>query len=90
MGLDVQGVAMSKDLDLLTFMEFGIGAGKITEKDKAAIASRWMAMRAQIPTWIWQAVAGLESQIISGAISVPNANTVDEMKAVRAKYPLMR
>jgi hypothetical protein len=32
----------------------------------------------------------LEKQIIAGTISVPNANTVEEMKAVRAKYPLMR
>ena len=90
MGLDVQGVAMSKDPDLLTFMEFGIGAGKITAKDKAAIVSNWETMRAQIPAWIWDAVADLEKQIISGTISVPNANTVEEMKAVRAKYPLMR
>ena len=90
MGLDVQGVAMSKDPDLLTFMEFGIGAGKITAKDKAAIVSNWKTMRAQIPAWIWDAVADLEKQIISGTISVPNANTVEEMKAVRAKYPLMR
>ena len=90
MGLDVQGVAMSKDPDLLTFMEFGIGAGKITAKDKSAIVSNWKTMRAQIPTWIWQAVADLEKQIIAGTISVPNANTVKEMKAVRTKYPLMR
>ena len=90
MGLDVQGVAMSKDPDLLTFMEIGIGAGKITEKDKAAIVSNWKTMRAQIPSWIWDEVADLERQIISGKISVPNANTVEEMKAVRAKYPLMR
>jgi basic membrane protein A len=90
MGLNVQGVAMSKDPDLYTFMEFGIGAGKITQKDKDVIASNWMKMRAEIPAWIWQAVADLEKQIIAGTISVPNANTVEEMKAVRAKYPLMR
>ena len=90
MGLDVQGVAMSKDPDLLAFMEFGIGAGKITAKDKTAIVSNWKTMRAQIPSWIWDAVADLEKQIISGRILVPNANTVEEMKAVRAKYPLMR
>ena len=90
MGLDVQGVAMSKDPELLTFMEFGIGAGKITEKDKADIVSNWKNMRAQIPSWIWNAVADLEKQIISGKISVPNANTLDEMKAVRSKYPLTR
>jgi basic membrane protein A len=90
MGLDVQGVAMSKDPDLLTFMEFGIGAGKITAQDKADIVSNWKNMRARIPSWIWNAVADLENQIISGKISVPNANTLEEMKAVRSKFPLTR
>ena len=90
MGLNVQGVAISKDPDLLDFMEFGIGAGKITAADKTKIVSNWKNMRAQVPSWIWDAVADLEKQIISGKVSVPNANTLDEMKAVRSKYPLKR
>jgi basic membrane protein A len=90
MGLDVEGVAMSKYPELLAFMEFGIGAGKITEKDKDTIVANWKNMRAQIPSWIWDAVGDLEKQIISGKISVPNANTLEEMKAVRSKYPLTR
>jgi basic membrane protein A len=71
-------------------MEFGIGAGKITAQDKTKIVSNWKNMRAQIPSWIWDAVVDLEKQIISGKVSVPNANTLDEMKAVRSKYPLKR
>ena len=90
MGLDVQGVAMSKEPELLTFMDFGIGAGKITEKDKDDIISNWKNMRAQIPSWIWNAVADLEKQIISGNISVPTANTLADIKAIRSKYPLTR
>jgi basic membrane protein A len=90
MGLDVQGVAMSKQPELLTFMEFGIGAGKIGAADKTKIVANWKKMRAQIPAWIWEAIADLEKQIISGKISVPNANTLDEMKAVRSTYPLTK
>jgi basic membrane protein A len=90
MGLDVQGVAMSRRPELLTFMEFGIGAGKISAADKVKIVANWEKMRAQIPAWIWEAVAELEKQIISGKISVPNANTLDEMKAVRSQYPLTK
>ena len=90
MGLDVQGVAMSRQPELLTFMEFGIGAGKIGAADKTKIVANWKKMRAQIPAWIWQAIADLEKQIISGKISVPNANTLDEMKAVRSTYPLTK
>ncbi len=90
MGLDVKGVAMSNYPELLTFMEFGIGAGKITKQDKANIVSNWKNMREQVPSWIWNAVADLKKQIISGKISVPNANTLEEMKAVRTKYPLTK
>jgi basic membrane protein A len=90
MGLDVQGVAMSRQPELLTFMEFGIGGGKIGAADKTKIVANWKKMRARIPSWIWEAVADLEKQIISGKISVPNANTLDEMKAVRSTYPLTK
>jgi basic membrane protein A len=90
MGLDVAGVAISREPELLTFMEFGIGAGKITGEDKADIVSNWKTMRDQIPSWIWASVSHLERQIISGRIAVPTANTLDEMKAVRSDYSLMR
>jgi basic membrane protein A len=90
MGLSDQGVAMSREPELLTFMEFGIGAGKISAADKTKIIENWKTMRARIPSWIWEAVADLEKQIISGQITVPNANSLDEMKAVRSTYPLTR
>ncbi len=90
MGLNDQGVAISRQPELLTFMEFGIGAGKISAADKTKIVANWEKMRADVPAWIWEAVADLEKQIISGQISVPNANTLDEMKAIRSKYPLTK
>lgn len=90
MDLASKGVGMSRYEDLLTFMEFGIGAGKITERDKDRIIANWRRMRAQIPGWIWDSVDELESDIVSGRIKVPNANTLEEMEAVRAEYPLKR
>jgi len=71
-------------------MDFGIDAGKITEADKGQIVANWKRMRGEIPSWIWDAVDDLEKQIVSGKISVPTANTLDEMKAVRSKYPLTK
>ena len=90
MGLGDKGVAMSRQPELLTFMEFGIGAGKITAADKTKIVENWKNMRGQLPAWIWEAIADLEKQIISGQISVPNANSLDEMKAVRSTYQLTK
>jgi basic membrane protein A len=90
MGLDVQGVAMSREPELDAFMQFGIDSGKIGEWDSDRIVANWKRMRGEIPSWIWDAADDLEKQIISGKISVPNANTLDEMKAVRSKYPLTK
>ena len=90
MGLGDKGVAISRQPELLAFMEFGIGAGKITAADKTKIVENWKKMRGQLPAWIWEAIADLEKQIISGQISVPNANSLDEMKAVRSKFPLTK
>jgi basic membrane protein A len=90
MGLNTKGVAMSKADDLTAFMEFGIGAGKITNRDKSRVTANWKKMRADIPDWIWKAAEDLERQIISGRINVPTANTLTEMQSVRAKYPLTR
>ncbi len=90
MGLDSKGVAISKYEDLSTFMEFGIESKKITAQDKGRIIANWKRMRNDIPEFIWRAVDDLEKQIISGQVSVPTANTLKEMKAVRSKYPLTR
>ncbi len=90
MGLDSKGVAISKYGDLDTFMEFGIEAKKITKQDKGRITANWKRMRNDIPEFIWRAVDDLEKQIISGKVSVPTANTLKEIKAVRSKYPLTR
>jgi len=90
MGLDSKGVSMSEFSDLGTFMEFGVESGKITARDKRRIVANFKRMRALIPRWIWDAVDDLEKQIVSGAISVPTANTLDEMEAVRAKYTLTK
>ena len=90
MGLKTKGVAMSKAGDLDTFMEFGIGAGEITGKDKSTIKKNWTEMRSDIPRSIWNALDDLERAIVSGRIIVPTANTLEEMQAVRARYPLTK
>lgn len=83
-----RGIAISRYQDLLDFLQFGINAGAITEADKPRIISNWLEMRGKIPYWIWDAVSELEMKIVSGEIVVPTANTIEEMQAIRAQYPL--
>lgn len=88
LGLDNRGVAISRYQDLLDFIEFGINGGAIKAEDKDSIVNNWLEMREKIPYWIWDAISELEMKTVSGEISVPTANTLDEMKAVRQQYPL--
>jgi len=88
MRLANRGVAISRYQDLLDFIEFGINAGAITPADKENIVKNWLEMRDAIPYFIWDAVSQLEMMIVSGEITVPTANTLEEMEAVRAQYPL--
>jgi basic membrane protein A len=90
MDLDSKGVGISRLGDLDTFMEFGIGAGKITQSDRSTIKNNWTEMRSDIPRSIWNAIDDLERAILSGRIVVPTANTLEEMQAVRSKYPLTK
>lgn len=88
LGLRNRGVAISRFEDLLDFADFGIGAKAISPEQKPMIASEWAFVRASIPTWIWKAVDELEAKIISGAVTVPKADTRDDILRVREMYPL--
>ncbi len=90
MGLSNLGVAISRYSDLIDFINFGIQGKAIKASDKDTIVKNWLAMRSGIPYWIWDSVCELETKIMSGEIVVPTANTLAQIKAIRAQYPLTR
>jgi len=88
LGLTEGGVAISDYDALLDFIEFGVSAGAVDPVDKDTIIDSWIANRATVPDWIWDAVDELEAGILNGTILVPTADTAEGIKAVRDKYPL--
>ncbi len=90
LGLAQGGVAISGVQDLLDFMDFGIAGGGFKAADRYQTIANWAANRAAIPYWIWQAVDALKAGILDGSITVPTADTRDQMLAIRAQYPLTR
>jgi len=88
LGIKEGGGSMSKKQDLLDFIEFGKGAGIVTDADVPTIIANWEANRNAIPAAIWAAVDELEQAIIAGTIVVPTAESGPEMQAIRAQYPL--
>ena len=81
------GIAMSGKQDLADFIQFGIKGGAISASDSSQISSNWVAMRDDIPGWIWDAVAELQAQISDGTAEVPCGWCPDTIGDIRAKYP---
>ncbi len=81
------GIAMSGSQDLADFISFGIGGGAISESDRGRITDNWVAMRAAVPGWIWDAVDELSAKIGSGDVVIPCGWCADTIDQIRADYP---
>ncbi len=88
LGLADGGVGISGLDDLVEFIEFGIEAGAIASDGFYRIVGNWAKNRATVPAWIWDAIDELRVGILEGSILVPTANSSEEIRAVRAAYPL--
>jgi basic membrane protein A len=88
LGLKEGGVAISNAANLLEFIEFGVGAGQLTEAQAPQVIYNWERNRATVDEWIWDAVGQLEAGILNGSVFVPTADTGDQIAAVRAQYTL--
>ena len=83
-GVPMEGISVSTPAELDEFIAMGQRAEEITGKTvlpatPAEIRSRVQAMRAAIPSWIWDAVAELAAAIRSGEVVVPLASTSTDM-----------
>jgi len=87
LGLEDKGVGISRHDDLIEFIEFGIAAGEITEDEREQIEQNWLAIRGDVPDWIWDAVDELEEKILAGEIEVPRASSRGQIDEVRELYP---
>ncbi len=87
LGLDDQGVSMSRFSELEDFIQFGLKGEQIEEEDVETITTNWLEMREDIPQFIWTGVNELENNIVSGKITLPVPSTEKEMKDIRKEYP---
>jgi len=83
-GVLMEGISLSTLADLPEFIAMGQTAEEITgttylPATPAEIVSKVTAMRAAIPSWIWDAVKELSDGISSGSIVVPKASTTADM-----------
>jgi len=81
-GVPMEGISVSTLADLDEFIAMGERAEELTgtevlPMEPEQIRTKVHDMRDAQPSWIWDAVAELESAIRTGAVEVPFANTDD-------------
>lgn len=88
LGIAEAGVYVSNAADLAREIDVQIAQGGIDAADQYTILANWAANRANISSWIWDALEELEASIIDGSYVIPFADTLTDIEAVRAQYPL--
>jgi basic membrane protein A len=88
LGIAEVGVYVSDTADLSREIEKQIIQGGIDAADQYTILANWAANRAGIDAWIWAALDELEAGIVDGSIEVPFIDTLTDIEALRAQYPL--
>ncbi|MFQ5902482.1 MAG: BMP family protein, partial [Candidatus Binatia bacterium] len=83
-GVLTEGISISTLADLDEFIEMGVKAEELTGEPVLLGSPEWIrdkvkAMRDAQPSWIWEAVAELETKIRTGEVEVPLAFTADEI-----------
>lgn len=83
-GVLTEGISISTLADLDEFIEMGVKAEELTGEPVLLGSPEWIrekveTMRDAQPSWIWEAVEELETNIRTGAVDVPLAFTADDI-----------
>lgn len=87
-GIAANGVYVSQEADLIQAIDNEITKGTVAAADKDTIIANWRANRATVADWIWTALDEFEAAIVAGTFEIPFVETLQEIQAVRAAYPL--
>lgn len=88
LGMTEGGVGISDTEQLVAFIDFGVAGGAVQAAEFYQIIADWATNRTYVSAAAWALVDELEAGILNGSIVVPTADTVEQMNAVRAQYPL--
>lgn len=86
LGLEQEGVAVSKVEDLDQFLQLGIERGTVKPEEREQKIAQVKAMRAALPSAVFEAVAELEAAIKSKKVDVPKPFTAQEIEACRKQF----
>lgn len=71
MNLSNEGVWMSDEETLRTFIDYMIQIGELDPGEQEEIMTDWKALRAAQPAWIWEGIEELKAAIVANEVAVP-------------------
>ncbi len=87
LGIDKEGTGFSTKEDILTFIDLAVKAGYPLAGTPAEVRDKIFAARDSVPPFVWQGLAEFETLLRAGKIALPQADTADQIAAVRRRYP---
>ena len=87
LGLEKEGTGFSTYEDLVTFVNLAVKAGYPLGASPEEVLARIVAARQNVPYFVWQGLGEFMGLLRAGAIKLPEADTAEQIDAVRKMYP---
>lgn len=87
LGLAQEGTGFSTYEDLVTFVDLAVKAGYPLAGTPEEVISKIMAARQNVPYFVWQGLGEFMGLLRAGAITLPEADTAEQIAKVREMYP---
>ncbi len=87
LGLAEEGTGFSTEEDIVTFVNLAVKAGYPLAASPEEVIARILEARRSVPEFVWKGLEEFTSLLRAGAIQLPEADTAEQIDAVRKKYP---
>ncbi len=87
LGLKEEGTGFSTIQDVKTFINFAVNAGYPLAGTPEDVLSKVIQARMSVPSYVWVALDEFQSALRAGEITLPEADTPEQIAQVREQYP---
>ena len=87
LGLKEEGTGFSTIQDVKTFIDFAVNAGYPLSGTPDEVLDKVIQARVSVPSYVWVALDEFQSALKAGEITLPEADTPEQIAQVREQYP---
>lgn len=87
LGLKQEGTGFSTIQDVKTFIDIAVNTGYPLTGSQEEVLEKVIQARISVPSYVWVALDEFQSALRAGEIELPEADTPEQIAAVREQYP---